>query len=132
MLNNITLVGRLTADPELRTTPNGVPVCSFNIAVDRPFKSKDGEKQTDFFTVIAWRHSAELVSVHFTKGMAIGVIGAMQTRKYTTKDGDKRTAYEVVADHVSFVERKQAAVSAYQSGEDADFSIINDDDVLPF
>ena len=145
MLNKAILVGRLTADPELRTTPNGVPVTTFRIAIDRPFSSKSGERQADFITIVAWRSSAEFVCKYFQKGSAIGVDGSIQTRDYTDKEGNKRFSFEVVADRVTFVERRQSgapvsggamttmdAAPAYQSGSDADFSIIDGDDDLPF
>lgn len=145
MLNKAILVGRLTADPELRTTPNGIPVTTFRIAIDRPFSSKSGERQADFITIVAWRSSAEFVCKYFQKGSAIGVDGSIQTRDYTDKEGNKRSAFEVVAERVTFVERRQTGGSApsgsmmpaepapaYQSGSDADFSIIDGDDDLPF
>lgn len=108
MLNKAILVGRLTADPELRQTPNGVSNCSFSIAINRSYSGKSGEKQTDFITIVAWRGTAEFVSQYFRKGNAIGVDGSIQTRSYTDKSGNKRTAFEVVAEHVTFVEGKQS------------------------
>ena len=99
MLNKIVLMGRLTAQPELKATPSGVAVTSFKIAVDRAGK----EKATDFIPVVAWRSSAEFVCKYFGKGDPITVDGKIQMRQYTTKDGDKRTAFEVVADSVGFV-----------------------------
>ena len=113
MLNKAILVGRLTADPELKQTPNGVSVCSFSIAINRPYSGKGGEKQTDFINIVAWRSTAEFVAKCFRKGNAIGVDGSIQTRSYTDKNGNKRTAFEVVADAVSFVEGKQSS----QGGE---------------
>lgn len=145
MLNKAILVGRLTADPELRTTPNGIPVTTFRIAIDRAYSSKASERQTDFITIVAWRTNAEFVCKYFQKGSAIGIDGSIQTREYTDKEGNKRTAFEVVADRTTFVERRQSgaqshstgmsaldAPPAYQSGSDADFSIIDGDDDLPF
>ena len=99
MLNKIVLMGRLTAQPELKTTPSGVAVTSFTLAVDRAGK----EKVTDFLNVVAWRSTAEFVCKYFEKGSPIVVEGSLQSRSYTTKDGQKRTAFEVVADNVSFV-----------------------------
>ena len=97
-------MGRLVADPELRQTPNGVSVCAFRIAVDRNYSGK--EKQADFIDIVAWRQSAEFVSNYFAKGKMIIVEGSIQTRKYEDRNGNKRTAVEVVADHVQFGEPK--------------------------
>lgn len=108
MLNHITLMGRLVADPELRTTPSGVPVATFRIAVDRDFKNKQtGEKETDFVTIVAWRSTAEFVSRYFAKGRMVVVDGRLQIRPYTDRDGNKRTAAEVVADSVYFGDSKR-------------------------
>lgn len=108
MLNKAILMGRLVADPELRQTTNGVSVCSFRIAVDRNY-SKDRERQTDFIDIVAWRSSAEFVSRYFTKGKMIIVEGSIQTRNYEDRNGQKRTAVEVVADNVMFGETKGAS-----------------------
>ena len=103
MLNKIFLQGRLVADPELRQTQGGVPVATFRIAVDRDFRSKEtGERETDFITVVAWRATAEFVSRFFTKGRMAVVEGRLQIRNYNDRDGNKRTAAEVVADNVYF------------------------------
>lgn len=103
MLNKIFLQGRLVADPELRQTPSGVSVATFRIAVDRDFKNKEtGEKDTDFVTIVAWRATAEFVSRYFTKGRMAIVEGRLQMRNYTDRDGNKRTAAEVVADNIYF------------------------------
>lgn len=102
--NLVVLTGRLTADPELKTTTNGVSVCSFNIAVDRGYGDN---KQTDFINIVAWRGSAEFVSKYFSKGDAIGIEGSIQTRKYQDKNGNNRTAFEVVANNVQFVESRK-------------------------
>lgn len=99
MLNKIVLMGRLTAQPELKATPSGVNVTSFTVAVDRAGK----EKVTDFLNIVAWRSTAEFVCKYFEKGSPIVVEGSLQSRSYTTKDGQKRTAFEVVAENVSFV-----------------------------
>lgn len=111
MLNKAILVGRLTADPELKTTPNGVSVTSFSIACDRPY-SKDGERQADFINIVAWRGTAEFIAKYFHKGSAIAIDGSIQTRRYTDRDGNNRTAFEVLANSVSFVERKSATTAA--------------------
>ena len=115
MLNKAILVGRLTADPELKQTPSGVSVCSFSIAINRPYSGKGGERQTDFIDIVAWRNTAEFVTRYFCKGNAIGIDGSIQTRSYTDKQGSKRTAFEVVADAVSFVESKNAMDSQRES-----------------
>ena len=107
MFNLVVLTGRLTADPELKTTQNGVSVCSFSIAVERRYKQGE-ERQADFINIVAWRGTAEFVSKHFSKGSAIGVEGSIQTRKYTDKDGNNRTAFEIVANNVHFIDSKRA------------------------
>lgn len=146
-------MGRLVADPELRQTPNGVSVISFRIAVDRNF-SKDRERQADFIDIVAWRSTAEFVSKYFTKGKMIIVEGSIQTRSYEDKNGNKRTAVEVVAENVMFGESKGASAGgsqnygsasagsmpteappavSYASGDAGDFAAISDDsDDLPF
>ncbi len=114
MLNVVVLMGRLVADPELRRTQNDTAVCSFRIAVDRNFVSKSsGERQTDFIDVVAWRGTGEFVSRYFTKGQMIAVTGSIQTRSYEDKQGNRRTAVEVVADNVSFTGSKRESGSAY-------------------
>ena len=109
MLNKIFIMGRLTRDPELRRTQSGTPVTSFSLAVDRDFKSQSGEKETDFIDVVAWRSTAEFVAKYFTKGRMAVVEGRLQMRDWTDKDGNKRTAYEVIADGVYFCGSKQTA-----------------------
>lgn len=106
MINSVVLTGRLTADPELKTTTSGISVISFSIAVDRAYKSGDN-KQTDFINIVAWRNTAEFISKYFTKGSAIGIEGSIQTRKYEDKNGNSRVAVEVVANQVHFIERKR-------------------------
>lgn len=102
-MNNITITGRLTANPELKQTQSGLAVTSFNVAVDRNYTAKGQEKQTDFFTVVAWRGTAEFICKYFTKGRLILINGEMQSRKFTDKDGNNRTAWEIVADKVEFM-----------------------------
>ena len=102
MLNKIILMGRLTRDPELRRTGTGTAVTSFSLAVDRDFKSQSGEKETDFIDIVAWRSTAEFVSKYFTKGRMAVVEGRLQIRPYTDRDGNKRTAAEVVAENIYF------------------------------
>lgn len=106
MLNSVILSGRLTADPELKTTQSGVTVTSFSIAVNRPY-TKDGESQADFINIVAWRSTAEFVSHYFRKGNLIGIEGSIQTRKYQDKDGNNRTAFEVIAERAHFLESKR-------------------------
>lgn len=104
--NTVILSGRLTADPELKTTQSGLSVTSFNIAVDRRVKSGE-EKKADFITIVAWRNTAEFITKYFRKGNLIGIEGSIQTRKYTDKDGNNRTAFEIVANNVQFIESKK-------------------------
>ena len=102
MLNKVILQGRLGSDPELRTTPSGVEVATVNIAVDRDRKDASGERQTDWVTIVAWRNTAKFLSTYFQKGRMILVEGRLQMRSYTDRDGNKRTAAEVVADNIYF------------------------------
>lgn len=106
MLNQITIMGRLTRDPELRRTGSGVAVTSFTVAVDRDFSSKD-EKETDFIDCVAWRSTGEFVNKYFSKGSMILVSGRLQIRAWTDKDGNKRRSAEVVAENVYFAEGKR-------------------------
>ena len=108
MFNLVVLSGRLTADVELKTTPSGVPVCTFTIANDTGFGEN---KTTHFINIVAWRQRAEMVAKHFNKGSLIGIEGAIQTRKYTDKDGNKRTVFEVVANNIQFLEPKKVDVN---------------------
>ena len=108
MLNHITIMGRLTRDPELRRTGSGVAVASFSVAVDRDFGGRDGgERETDFIDCVAWRQTGEFVSKYFTKGSMIVVSGRLQIRNWNDKDGNKRRSAEVVADNVYFGESKR-------------------------
>ena len=108
MLNHITIMGRLTRDPELRRTGSGVAVASFSLAVDRDFGGRDGgERETDFIDCVAWRHTGEFVSKYFTKGRMAVVSGRLQIRSWTDKDGNKRRTAEVVADNVYFGDSKR-------------------------
>lgn len=102
MVNCAVIMGRLTADPELRQTPSGVSVTKFTVAVERRFSNKDEEKQADFIDVVAWRQTADFVCKYFKKGLMIAVQGSIQTRTYEDKDSNKRKAVEIVADNVSF------------------------------
>ena len=144
MLNHLTLMGRLVADPELRATPSGVSVATLRLACDRDFKNKQtGEKETDFNNVVAFRQTAEFVSRYFTKGRMALVEGRLQIRSYTDKEGNKRIAAEVVADRVYFGDSNRDGDSANTSkayggkgGADVpadDFQELPDDDGdLPF
>ena len=109
MLNHITIMGRLTRDPEMRTTQSGVAVASFTLAVDRDFGGRDGgEKQTDFIDCTAWRHTAEFVSKYFAKGSMAIVKGRLQIDNYTDNDGNKRKSAKVIADNIYFGESKKS------------------------
>lgn len=118
MLNHITIMGRLTRDPELRYTQSQIPVASFTVACDRDFGGRDGgEKQTDFIDCVAWRQTGEFVSKYFTKGSMAVVSGRLQIRDWTDRDGNKRRSAEIVADNVYFGESKRAREeSGYASG----------------
>ena len=108
MLNHITLMGRLTRDPELRYTQTGTPVASFSLAVDRDFGSRDGgDRQTDFIDIVAWRQTAEFVSKYFAKGRMAVVSGRLQIRDWQDRDGNKRRSAEVVAENVYFGDTKR-------------------------
>lgn len=125
MLNRAILMGRLTADPDLRQTPSGVSVTVFRIAVDRNY-AKDRERQTDFIDIVAWRGTAEFVTKYFRKGSMIIVEGSIQTRNYEDKNGNKRTAVEVVANNVQLVgSKKQEDAPHIAPG-------VSDDDAPPF
>jgi len=150
-LNKVILIGNMVADPELKTTPNSVSVCSFRIAVGRRYAKAGEQPQTDFIDIVAWRTHAEFVSKYFSKGKPILICGSIQSRNWQDKDGNKRTTVEVVADDVGFVERKSASDSfasgvgsssgdpgpvpppSFSSYESAPkFEEINADDDLPF
>ena len=117
MLNHITIMGRLTRDPELRRTGSGIAVASFTVAVDRDFSGRDGgEKETDFIDCVAWRQTGEFVSKYFTKGRMIVVSGRLQIRSWTDKDGNKRRTAEVVADNCYFGDSKRDGDSGSSYG----------------
>lgn len=148
MLNCAVIMGRLTADPELRTTTSGISVTSFSVAVDRSYVRPGEERQTDFINVVAWRQTAEFVTRYFHKGSMIAVQGSIQTRNYEDKTGAKRTAFEIVADNVSFCGSKndagtttfQAAPAApvdapapsFSTASATDFQAADMEDELPF
>lgn len=124
MLNQITVLGRLTKDPELRTTSGGTSVCSFTLAVDRDYGE---DKQTDFIPVVTWKKTAEFVSKYFSKGRMACVTGRLQLRDYEDKDGIKRRVAEIVANSVYFADSKREADAA-----PAEFVPVEDDGELPF
>ena len=150
MLNIVALMGRLVADPELRTTNSGTNVCSFRIACDRNFVRQGEQRQADFIDIVAWKGQAEFVSKYFQKGSVIVVEGALQTRNYEDKNGNKRTAVEVVARTINFGGPKSSGGSSSNSegyhsnqasydepavpetAENDDFAVIDDSDDLPF
>lgn len=140
MLNHIIIMGRLTKDPELRSTGAGTSVASFRMAVERDFKNRESEeKQTDFLEIVAWRQTAEFVSKYFTKGRMAVVSGRLQTREWTDRDGNKRTNYEIVADNVYFGDSKKSEEHEEHTGsEDSEWNapvftdIDTDDGDLPF
>lgn len=121
MLNTVTLMGRLTAEPELRHTANATPVASFTIAVERDFKGNDGQKQTDFINCVAWRGTAEFVSKYFHKGSMAVVSGRLQIRSYQDRDGNNRTVAEVLAENVYFGESRRSSDS-HDSNDSRDTS----------
>ena len=147
-MNVICLMGRLTADPELRHTPSQVAVTTFSLAVDRAYQPKGQERQTDFINVVAWRGTAEFVCNYFRKGQRMALQGSLQSRNYTDKEGNKRTAYEVIADNVFFAESKRDSnqtsrfdsqvpafnetAPAFSTAAAGDFEEITGDDELPF
>lgn len=142
MLNHITIMGRMTRDPELRRTNSGKPVASFTVAVDRDF-SKGDQKETDFIDCVAWQNTAEFVSKYFAKGSMIVVSGRLQIREWTDKNGNKRRTAEVVVVSVYFGDSKKQdthtgfvpndSVPAPYSAPAQDFAVLEDDDAqLPF
>lgn len=132
MLNSVVLMGRLTADPELKYTPSNIAVTAFKIAVDRSYSGNNRERQTDFISVVAWRKTAEFITRYFTKGQMITVEGSIQTRNYEDKNGNRRTAVEVIADNASFCgDRRQNTLSGSGEIDESAFEEISDDD-LPF
>ena len=130
MINRVILMGRLTAAPELKTTPTGVSVTSFSIAVDRSFVKQGEQRQADFINIVCWRQQAEFVCRYFGKGAMIAVEGRLQTRSYQAKDGTNRYVTEVVADNVSFTGEKResngyAANNPFQGGYDSGYGSPN-------
>ena len=158
MLNVIAIMGRLVADPELRTTPAGVNVCKFRIACDRNFAKPGEQRQADFIDVVAWRQQAEFVCRYFQKGSLVAINGRLQTNNYQDKNGNNRTAIEIVANNVNFAAPKSANAApmgdagygaptaapaprpaaqaapapSYSAGSNDDFALIEDEGDLPF
>ncbi len=150
MLNVVALMGRLVADPELRHIPNGTATCTFRIAVDRSFVRAGEERKADFIDIVVWRQTAEFVCKYFRKGNLIAVDGSIQTRNYEDKQGNKRTAFEVVANNVHFTGERSsgggqgggsgapaarpapAEPVGYAVGSADDFAVIDDNDDIPF
>lgn len=135
-MNHIVLIGRLTRDPELRYTPNGLAVANFDLAVDRPTTNQQGERETDFIRIVAWQKQAELCANYLKKGRLVGVEGRLQIRSYETQDGQKRKVAEVVANFVQFLDRGRDEASpvtgaAVNADQNEDLGGINLDD-LPF
>jgi single-strand DNA-binding protein len=116
MLNRVVLVGRLTRDPELRYTPNGIAVASISLAVNRPFSNQQGNREADFFNVVVWRKQAENVANYLRKGSLTGVDGRLQSRSYENNEGKKVFITEVVADSVQFLESKNSSGSGENQG----------------
>ena len=136
MFNLVVLTGRLTADPELKTTTNGTNVTTFSIAVERRYRSGE-ERQTDFISIVAWQKTAEFITKYFKKGNLIGIEGSIQTRRYQDKNGNNRTAFEVIANNVQFVESKREAGAegaSFSNADVNDFAEMDavDDSDLPF
>lgn len=133
-MNKSILLGRLTKDVELKTSPQGVSVCSFTLAVNRRFKNANGEYDADFINCVAWRATAEFIAKHFGKGKMIGVIGALQSRSWEGQDGKTQYATEVVVDEAYFAgEKKETASDNRPEASFPAFPPINDEgDDLPF
>ena len=160
MLNVVAIMGRLVADPELRTTTSGINMARFRIACDRNFARQGEQRQADFFDVVAWRGQADFVCKYFQKGSLIVIDGSIQTRQYQDKNGNNRTAVEIVANNINFAGPKNSsgstgggasygsqpsqnaqpaarpsnieAVPSYSAGDTDDFAVIDDSDDLPF
>ena len=133
MLNHIVLMGRLTRDPELRRTQSGIAVASFTLAVDQDYKSQNGERGVDFINIVAWRGTAEFAEKYFEKGQMAVVSGRLSTRNYEDKNGNKRTAYDVVASNIYFCGSKSNAGNSETDAAPQTFDPLMDDDPdIPF
>ena len=130
-MNKLTLIGNLTGEPEVRSTPNGITACAFTIAVERRHTDKSGERPTDFFRITAWRQTGDACGRYLAKGKKVAVIGELQARLYEAKDGSTRLSLDVQADEVEFLSPRQ---NAQENGGPQDmegFTDIQDDDI-PF
>lgn len=125
-MNKVILIGNLTKDPEFQTTNSGISIARFTIAVQRKFENANGEKETDFLSVVAWRSLADLVKKYVKKGNKVCVCGSLQTRNFEAQDGSKKYVTEIIADEVEFLTQPQSEEKAQVKAED-----IKDDD-LPF
>lgn len=140
MINNVVLLGRLVADPELKQTQSGISVANFTLAVDRSYCKPGAERQCDFIDCVAWKGTGEFVSKYFRKGQLIAVTGSIQTRTYTDKEGNKRKVFEILVNSASFCESKKSSGNTdsnpYPAGDQTtkdDFETVDDDpDGLPF
>ena len=134
-MNKVILVGNVTKDLELKTTTNGIATCTFSIAVNRKFKNAQGVQEADYINIVTWRQTAELCAKYLAKGRKVGIVGSIQTRSYTAKDGGKRYVTEVVADDVEFLTPRGSAGENVQAGQPTDisngFAEVTDDE-LPF
>ncbi len=142
MLNVAVLIGRLTADPELRYTVSGIAVVNFRLAVDRPFTNREGERDTDFLDIVCWRKLAETVAANLNKGRLVAVKGMVQARNWETAEGERRRTVEIVADEVRFLDwpsdRRGPSKGQDKSSKDADVGDFEDlfeegfEDEVPF
>jgi len=126
-MNSVNITGRFVADPEVKTTQAGTSVCSFTVAVDRRYTSKESEQKADFIDCVAWRQTAEFIGRYFSKGRMVAISGSLQTRLYDDKSGNRRKAEEVVVDHADFCDGKPESKTN-------DWAVLDDDDEggLPF
>lgn len=136
MINKVILMGRLTADPELKKTSSDVSVVAFSVAVQRQFKDKSGNYPADFINCVAWRNTAEFICKYFNKGEQIAVVGSLQSRNYEDKQGNKRTAFEVICDEAHFVESKtdkeKKIAPEFKAPPNVGLEEVDMDDGLPF
>lgn len=130
-MNKVTLIGRLTKDPEVRATNSGNNVATFSLATNRKYKNAEGERLSDFHNIVAWNKLAELIEKYCSKGEMIAITGEIQTRSYEAKDGSKRYITEIIADSVEFLTPKGAKIKASGDGIPEGFTEINDEE-LPF
>lgn len=132
-MNKVILVGNVTKDLELKTTTNGIATCTLSIAVNRKFKNAQGVQEADYINIVTWRQTAELCAKYLAKGRKVGIVGSIQTRSYTAKDGGKRYVTEVVADDVEFLTPRGSAGENVQESQHTDisndFTEVEDDDL---